>query len=195
MADGHAAGGRRPIYVWTTGSWLLYEYLEQASSDQRRRVEQAVAAGDLAWHALPFSWETEMLDRSMIVGRLRLLAVARPAIWPHHHGRQDDRCTGSLDRDGGPAGREWRQASGHWRQRRQHSARRCRRCIVWKDPEGASLIMMYHHKGLRRRGAGAGLRLSPWPWRCADDNARSPFGRRNQARSTPTCANNSPTPR
>ena len=59
-------------YVWTTGSWLLYEYLEQASSEQRRRVEQAVAAGDLAWHALPFSWETEMLDRSMIVGALGL---------------------------------------------------------------------------------------------------------------------------
>ena len=57
-------------YVWTTGSWLLYEYLEQASSDQRRRAEQAVAAGDLAWHALPFTWETEFMDRSMIEGAL-----------------------------------------------------------------------------------------------------------------------------
>src|SRR5271170_1079138 len=26
-------------YVWTTGSWLLYEYLEQASPDDRRRME------------------------------------------------------------------------------------------------------------------------------------------------------------
>jgi hypothetical protein len=24
-------------YVWTTGSWLLYEYLEQASPEDRRR--------------------------------------------------------------------------------------------------------------------------------------------------------------
>jgi len=31
-----------------------------------------VAAGDLAWHALPFSWETETLDRSMIEGALGL---------------------------------------------------------------------------------------------------------------------------
>ena len=63
------ATGSEP-YVWTTAAWLLYEYLEQANSDERRRAEQAIAAGDLAWHALPFSWQTEMLDRSMIEGCL-----------------------------------------------------------------------------------------------------------------------------
>lgn len=59
-------------YVWTTGSWLLYEYLEQATPEQRKQMEQAVVAGDIAWHALPFSWQTEFLDRSMIVGALGL---------------------------------------------------------------------------------------------------------------------------
>jgi len=57
-------------YIWTTGSWLLYEYLEQANSEQRRAMEQAIAAKDIAWHALPFTWETEVLDRSMIDGCL-----------------------------------------------------------------------------------------------------------------------------
>ncbi len=57
-------------YVWTTAAWLLYEYLEQASSDERKQMESAIAAGDIAWHALPFSWQTEMLDRSMIEGCL-----------------------------------------------------------------------------------------------------------------------------
>jgi hypothetical protein len=57
-------------YVWTTGSWLLYEYLEQATAEQRRAMEQAITAGDISWHALPFSWQTEMLDRSMIEGAL-----------------------------------------------------------------------------------------------------------------------------
>lgn len=57
-------------YVWTTGSWLLYEYLEQASGEDRRRMEEAVGSGDIAWHALPFSWQTEMLDRSTIEGCL-----------------------------------------------------------------------------------------------------------------------------
>jgi hypothetical protein len=63
-----AAGSEQ--YVWTTAAWLLYEYLEQANSDERRRMEQAISAGDIAWHALPFSWQTEMLDRSMIEGCL-----------------------------------------------------------------------------------------------------------------------------
>jgi len=57
-------------YVWTTGSWLLYEYLEQASSERPPSTEKAVAAGDLAWHALPFTWQTEFMDRSMIEGTL-----------------------------------------------------------------------------------------------------------------------------
>src|SRR6516164_3951066 len=57
-------------YVWTTGSWLLYEYLEQAGPKDRKRMEQAISDGDIAWHALPFSWQTELLDRSMIAGSL-----------------------------------------------------------------------------------------------------------------------------
>src|SRR5215471_15066352 len=50
------SGDRR--YVWTTGSWLLYEYLEQAGPQDRKRMEEAITAGDIAWHALPFSWQT-----------------------------------------------------------------------------------------------------------------------------------------
>jgi len=57
-------------YIWTTGSWMLYEYLEQATSQQRRDMEKSIAAGDIAWHALPFTWQTEMLDPSMITGAL-----------------------------------------------------------------------------------------------------------------------------
>ncbi len=56
------------LYRWTTGAWLLYKYLEQASAAQRKAVEQAVAAGDITWHAMAFNWQTEMLDRSMIDG-------------------------------------------------------------------------------------------------------------------------------
>src|SRR5580704_9466561 len=51
-------------YVWTTGSWLLYEYLEQATPEERARMEKAIAASDIAWHALPFSWQTELMDAS-----------------------------------------------------------------------------------------------------------------------------------
>ena len=133
-------------YVWTTGSWLLYEYLEQASSEQRRRVEQAVAAGVLAWHALPFSWETEMLDRSMIVGALGL--------------------SQSLDRRFGrtTTGAKMSDVPGHSIGIVAPLAENGVKLLdigvngastppdvaalfVWKDAAGASLIMMYHHKG------------------------------------------------
>ena len=133
-------------YVWTTGSWLLYEYLEQASGDERRRVEQAVEAGDLAWHALPFSWQTEMLDRSMIVGALGL--------------------SQSLDRRFGrtTTGAKMSDVPGHSRGIVGPLAENGVKLLdigvngastppdvpalfVWKDPEGASLVMMYHHKG------------------------------------------------
>ena len=53
-------------------SWLLFEYLEQASAEDRKTMEEAIARGDIAWHALPFTWQTEMLDPSMIEGSLAL---------------------------------------------------------------------------------------------------------------------------
>ena len=64
------AGSQR--YVWTTGSWLLYEYLEAATTQERARMEKAIVAGDIAWHALPFSWQTELMEPSMISGAIGL---------------------------------------------------------------------------------------------------------------------------
>lgn len=52
-------------FRWTTGAWLIHEYLERASSDARRALEQAVAAGDILWHALPFTTHTELMDESL----------------------------------------------------------------------------------------------------------------------------------
>lgn len=70
VAETLRQNGGLPRYTWTTGSWLLYEYLEQAGKEARERIEKAIAAGDIAWHALPFSWQTELLDRSTIEGCL-----------------------------------------------------------------------------------------------------------------------------
>ena len=56
-----AAGGRER-FVWTTGSWLIYEYLEQASAGERKLMEEAVLAGDIRWHALPFTTLTDCMD-------------------------------------------------------------------------------------------------------------------------------------
>ena len=53
-------------YIWTTGSWLIYRYLEEASPENRRRMERAILAGDFVWHGLPFSTHSELIDRSLL---------------------------------------------------------------------------------------------------------------------------------
>jgi hypothetical protein len=65
-AEQRAAGDEH--YVWTTGSWLIYQYLEQATAAERKQMEEALARGDIAWHGLPFTWQTELLDTSAIQG-------------------------------------------------------------------------------------------------------------------------------
>ena len=58
--------GGEERYVWTLASWMVYEYLEQASPENRQKMEQAIAKGHIAWHAMPFTWDSEMLDRSLV---------------------------------------------------------------------------------------------------------------------------------
>jgi hypothetical protein len=54
------AGGREN-FIWTVGSWLVYEYLEQASARNVKEMERAITAGDIAWHGLPFTTHTELM--------------------------------------------------------------------------------------------------------------------------------------
>ena len=49
-------------FIWTTGSWLIYEYLEQANNLERAEMEAAIELGEIAWHALPFTTHTELMD-------------------------------------------------------------------------------------------------------------------------------------
>lgn len=134
----------RQRYVWTTGSWLLYEYLEQVSGEDSKRMEAAIARGDIAWHALPFNWQTEMIDPSMIEGSLAL--------------------SKSLDQRFGAktTGAKMTDVPGHTRGliaplalhgvkfldigvNRASRPAEVPHLFVWKDSGGATLIMMYHH--------------------------------------------------
>ena len=131
-------------YVWTTGSWLLYEYLEQAAPQDRTRMENAISAGDIAWHALPFSWQTELMDRSMIAGGIGL--------------------SKALDRRFGrtTTGAKMSDVPGHTRGLIAPLADQGVKFLdigvneasklpevpplfLWKDPAGSSLVVMYHH--------------------------------------------------
>ncbi len=74
---------RADRYIWTTGSWLIYRYLESASPANRRRMERAIEAGDFVWHGLPFSTHTELID-----GSLYRLATQYSARLDHRFGRK-----------------------------------------------------------------------------------------------------------
>lgn len=132
-------------YVWTTGSWLLCEYLEQASPADRARMEKAIAQGDIAWHALPFSWQTEMIDPSMMSAAVEI--------------------SKSLDRRFGrtTTGSKMTDVPGHTRGiigpltaqgvKMLHvgvnggsTTPDVPPVFVWKDSRGKSLLMMYHHE-------------------------------------------------
>jgi uncharacterized protein DUF5054 len=136
-------GGKRR-YVWTTGSWLLFEYLEQAQAAERKSMEDAIARGDIAWHALPFTWQTEMLSPSMIEGSLALAQ--------------------SLDRRFGTVttGAKMTDVPGHTRGMIVPLAGRgvtfleigvnggstpavLPPLFLWQHPSTASLAVMYHH--------------------------------------------------
>ncbi len=141
-----AAKSRRPggnRYVWTTGSWLLYEYLEQASPAERKRMEEAIAQGDIAWHAIPFTWQTEVMNPSMIAASIGL--------------------SKSLDRRFGrtTTGAKMTDVPGHTRGLISPIAAEGVKLLdigvnggsttpdvpplfVWKDTRGASIVVMYH---------------------------------------------------
>lgn len=53
-------------FVWTTGSWLIRHYLDSASDEERRRMENAIARGHIAWHGLPFTTHTELMDEELL---------------------------------------------------------------------------------------------------------------------------------
>lgn len=135
----------RPRYVWTTGSWLLYRYLEQASSAERKDAEQAIADGDLAWHALPFSWQTELMDESQISGSL---AISRSL-----DARFGRKTTGAkmTDVPGHTRGLISPLAAGgvSFLDIGVNGASRPATLpplFLWKDSRGASLAVMYHHE-------------------------------------------------
>ncbi len=130
-------------YVWTTGSWLLYQYLEQAGPADRKKMEQAITRGDIAWHALPFTWQSELLDRTFIGGAIGF--------------------SKSLDKRFGrkTTGAKMTDVPGHTRGliapleengvtfldigvNSASTPPDVPPVFVWKDPKGASLVMMYH---------------------------------------------------
>jgi hypothetical protein len=61
-------------FVWTTPSWVIFRALEMHTGASLKAIEDACAAGDLAWHALPFTTHTELMDVDLFRFGLELSA-------------------------------------------------------------------------------------------------------------------------
>ena len=57
--------GSENRFIWTIGSYLIYEGLKSCDANEKKMIENAVKKGYLRWHALPFTTHTEMLDPSL----------------------------------------------------------------------------------------------------------------------------------
>ena len=51
---------------WTVPTYILHRYLEQASKEETRAVEEAVAEGEVSWLALPFTMHIEAATPALL---------------------------------------------------------------------------------------------------------------------------------
>lgn len=57
---------------WTVPSWIAWHALEQLTGAQLASVEAGFANGDLAWHGLPFTCHSEVMDSGLVAYGLSL---------------------------------------------------------------------------------------------------------------------------
>ncbi len=65
LSERMASDDGRSKFIWTVGSWLIEEYLLNAPEEQRIQMEHAISKGVIAWHGLPFTTHTELMDKSL----------------------------------------------------------------------------------------------------------------------------------
>ena len=59
---GYALKGTETPFVWTVGSWLIWQALKY---DRDGVVEKAIKDGIIAWHALPYTSHTEIMSAKL----------------------------------------------------------------------------------------------------------------------------------
>jgi len=65
LSENLRQNNQKDRFVWTTGSWLIHEFLEKADLPLRKRMEKAIGYGDIVWHGLPFTMHSELADPSL----------------------------------------------------------------------------------------------------------------------------------
>jgi hypothetical protein len=139
-----AADDKKDRYKWTTGSWLVYRYLEEASPENRRRMERAIERGDFVWHGLPFTMHTELMSNSLL-----RLATSYSSKLDERFGRKTiaAKMTDVPGHTGGIV--PVMAGSGiellHVGVNTGSFMPEVPPLFVWRSPEGADLAVMFHH--------------------------------------------------
>lgn len=59
-------------FKWTTGSWLIHEYLRNNPDEKGNEVREAIKNGDICWHGLPCTTHTEIMSKELFEYALSL---------------------------------------------------------------------------------------------------------------------------
>lgn len=62
LAEAYPGLGGGPRFAWTTGSYLPWLALNTWQGARRKRLENALSAGQVTWNALPFTFESESMQ-------------------------------------------------------------------------------------------------------------------------------------
>ncbi len=52
-------------FKWTTGSWLIHEFLRNNPGESGNDVREAIKNGDICWHGLPCTTHTEIMNKEL----------------------------------------------------------------------------------------------------------------------------------
>jgi hypothetical protein len=130
-------------FVWTTGSWLIYEYLEQGSVEERALMENAIAAGDIAWHGLPFTTHSELMDADLFRFGLSLAQELDGRFGKHTIAAKMTDVPGHT-RGIVPLMAEAGLQFLHIGVNGASTPPEVPPQFVWRDPSGAEVMVMYH---------------------------------------------------
>ena len=59
-------------YVWTTGSWVISEYLQHAAPEAIQKIEEAISKGYIVWNGVPYTVQSEIMSRDLFETVLNL---------------------------------------------------------------------------------------------------------------------------
>lgn len=65
VAEEIATSGRPEGFIWTTGSWLPYQYLRTATPENAARMTRAICNRWFSWHGLPCTLHSEYADGAL----------------------------------------------------------------------------------------------------------------------------------